>query len=531
MAQKKYLKTACMIFLDRGGRTATQNSTDDWMDTASNGEVTSSTFLRGAGHEVYLNALLARGHATSAYTLAGGTTTAFPTLALNTTQAVIDFCTMFDVVLLGNAPSRSLVQAIKRKSRRPDGTKVGIYFTSLTSVPHKGNRNIFFDPLDTALANSGSGILAGNAITAQTYTSTIANPAVFTVTGAAPIVNQPVVLSGAGTGFTNGVTYYMRNVVGQTCNLAAAPGGAGIQGTGIGSGNWLIDGRPTGCTAIDQAQIAGSGGASITCAAITAGGGVSTHTWLVKMSDVASTGTFVNALGVLTNNRYQGDLDLVLFDNCNPTRYTGDATNYTGSAGETADNNATTGYVPKLREVLVSADAKGAQYGLTMARNGQGHAIRGDTILTGGTFGTFENGAKPHWRYQEHFKGASGTPSGTPETFANIKAYCDAATRGGYVNLLDFTYSSQRGASSDGTNFNAGTRNNSERWAYNDSTATNAQQYQEGPGIISTVDYGDMRRLAQYLKSTKGVENNIIVNARSSSAFGLFWSPEFGPVK
>lgn len=529
MAQKKYLKTACMIFLDRAGRTASQNNSDDWMDIA-NGEVTSSQFLRGHGYEKYLNALLTRGNATTAYTLAGGSTSVFPTVALNTTRAVTDFASMFDYAFIGNAPSRSLIQEIKRKSRRPEGTKVGLYFANITSIPHKGNRNTFWDAMDTIARSSGTNILAGDAITAPTYTATNASPAVFTITGTAPIDGQIAILNGgtAPTGFTNGTTYFMKSSSGATCQLALTAGGASINSTSTGNGNWLINGRPTGCTAIDQYQITGSGGTSTTCAAISAGGGVSTHTWLISMNALASQGSWTSSLTLLLNARYQGDLDAVILDNCNPTRYIGDATNYTGSAGETADNHATTGYVPKLRALLTSIDQLGSNMGLKIARNGMGHGIRGETILTGGTHGTFENGVQNHWRYQEHFKGTGGTPNGTPETFANIKAYCDAATRGGYTNFLDLTYSSQRGASSNGTNFNNGTRHNAELWAYN--TASNSYLYQDGPGIISTVDYGNMPRLAEHLRDTKGVDANVIVNARSSSAFGLFWSPEFGPV-
>lgn len=76
------------------------------------------------------------------------------------------------------------------------------------------------------------------ALSTQTFTTTIASPAVLTLTSALAN-NTPVVLSTTGalpTGLVAGTTYYVINASGTTCNLANNAGGAAINTSGTQSG-------------------------------------------------------------------------------------------------------------------------------------------------------------------------------------------------------------------------------------------------------------------------------------------------------
>lgn len=76
------------------------------------------------------------------------------------------------------------------------------------------------------------------ALSRQTFTVTIAAPAVVTLSTAMP-ESTPVILSTTGalpTGLTAGATYYLVNVSGVTANLANVPAGAPIITTGAQSG-------------------------------------------------------------------------------------------------------------------------------------------------------------------------------------------------------------------------------------------------------------------------------------------------------
>lgn len=73
----------------------------------------------------------------------------------------------------------------------------------------------------------------------RTATMTIASPGVLTVSGGAPVINTPCVLSTTGAlpiGLTAGVTYYVVGPSGSTFELAATVGGAAINTSGTQSG-------------------------------------------------------------------------------------------------------------------------------------------------------------------------------------------------------------------------------------------------------------------------------------------------------
>jgi hypothetical protein len=475
----KNLKTACFLWVNKATRTSAQLGTDDWV--TGTGEISTGTMLRGANHEVYLNALLQRGNATSSYTLAGGTTTTYPTVSLATTRAVIDFASMFDYAFLSNLPSASVVEAIKTRSRRKDGTKVGLWPVNVTAIPQKRYRNSVQDAVD-GLAHDASTLVGTN------------------------------IVSGA-------------------------------------------DSRAANCTAVDPLQTNGSGGCSTVCATPDAGGGgVTDHQYSLNMANVRAIATASRAPNIMSsfviNGRYNAiapttvgaaktHIDYLMLMACTPARTSGTAANYAGTA-TTTDANATTGYLANLKTHLAEFDAFGSgREGFKVVREWAGHGFAGDTILTGGTNGTWSNTTDAQARFHPFFFCSGQAPSATAETFDNIKAYCDAAVRGGYQNFLNATFNFQRLTSSDGTNFNDGVHNASELWAYCDAAADDFAQKPYGPGIISTVDYGDWQRFHRFLTAIRGVDANVIVNARTSNPsivagsdrqFGLMWQPEFGPV-
>lgn len=87
-----------------------------------------------------------------------------------------------------------------------------------------------------AITNPTALLTRPSSVVTASVTQTIASPSVFTWVGN-PLVNgQTVILGGTpATGFSTGVPYYVVAVAGNTFQLAATFGGAGIAGTGSSS--------------------------------------------------------------------------------------------------------------------------------------------------------------------------------------------------------------------------------------------------------------------------------------------------------
>jgi len=92
-----------------------------------------------------------------------GSGTIYPTLHIFG-EAVLDLYSLFDLALVGHAPHKNIFKEIKRRSRRPKGTKVGLYFFQLETYGQGGNQNTWFNQFDgtlQAVAVNGSGVPAG----------------------------------------------------------------------------------------------------------------------------------------------------------------------------------------------------------------------------------------------------------------------------------------------------------------------------------------------------------------------------------
>lgn len=169
--KERYLKTA--IYLAMGPPTGRQYVDATWKHPTTGtydgpagaategvscgavGSPGSGGFILGGGTDVFKHALLRRG-----YDVSGGTSSCWQTGGTKATaggatmdavwpfgEGLIDLCGMHDLVVLLQMPPEEVIRDIKKRSRRPGGTKVllGLFnFMSFGQVPPQ---NIFEEPL------------------------------------------------------------------------------------------------------------------------------------------------------------------------------------------------------------------------------------------------------------------------------------------------------------------------------------------------------------------------------------------------
>lgn len=152
----KYFKTCAIVTIDHATQTPAQLRDNNWMNISS---MFTTPVITGKGFYEYRDAMRRRGFSAGILETASSASN-YPTIQINGIEAIANWCSLFDLVYLENAPSREFVQRVKAVSRR--GTQIGLVIPSLESTPQAPNRNAWFDTIDAGLNNPTTQLLTGS---------------------------------------------------------------------------------------------------------------------------------------------------------------------------------------------------------------------------------------------------------------------------------------------------------------------------------------------------------------------------------